>query len=107
MCSSNEVLPDPTSELHFENFQGAIQDVFAGNADKHPQRLFVTETASASVAQRQFTYKQIHESSNVLAHHLLAHDINRGDVVMVYAYRGVDLVVSILGKSVRPDFTHR
>lgn len=44
-----------------------------------------------------FTYKQIDEASNILAHHFLAKGVRRGDVVMVYAHRGVDLVVAVMG----------
>lgn len=44
-----------------------------------------------------FTYKHINKSSNVLAHHLVKHGVQRGEVVMVYAHRGVDLVVAVMG----------
>lgn len=46
---------------------------------------------------RVFTYKHINEASNILAHHFLAKGVKRGDVVMVYAHRGVDLVVAVMG----------
>ena len=97
--SQSTMLPDPKADLHWSDFAGAIQDIFAKNAAAHPGRLCVVETASASAStpQRDFTYKQIHEASNQLAHHLLRHGIQSGEVVMIYAYRGVDLVVSIMG----------
>ena len=44
-----------------------------------------------------FSYQQINESSNQLAHFFLAHGCERGDVVMIYAHRGVDLVVAYMG----------
>lgn len=44
-----------------------------------------------------FTYRQIDEASNVLAHHLLAGGIEREDVCTVYSTRGVDLVIAVLG----------
>ncbi|KAL6720520.1 large subunit of alpha-aminoadipate reductase [Lecanora helva] len=90
-------LPDPTADLHWSDYAGAIQDIFAKNATTHPDRLFVVETPSSTVPQREFTYWQIHQASNVIAHHLLGNGIGRGDVVMIYAYRGVDLVVAVLG----------
>ena len=90
-------LPDPTVHLHWSDFRGAIHDIFAANAERHPDRLCVAETASESNPRREFTYRQINESSNLLAHHLVSNGVQRGDVVMVYAYRGVDLVVAVMG----------
>ena len=91
------LLPDPTSDLHWSNFRGAIHDIFAENAGKHPDRLCVVETKSSNAPRREFTYKQINEASNILAHHLVQSGIQRGEVVMAYAYRGVDLVVAVMG----------
>ncbi|KAI9772817.1 MAG: large subunit of alpha-aminoadipate reductase [Candelina submexicana] len=95
--SQLSVLPDPTQSLHWSNFKGAIHDIFRENARKHPDKLCVVETASRSVPQRDFTYRQINEASNVLAHHLLQAGVQKGEVVMIYAYRGVDLVIAIMG----------
>ncbi|KAK9650782.1 large subunit of alpha-aminoadipate reductase [Aspergillus fumigatus] len=91
------LLPDPTSDLHWSNFRGAIHDIFAQNAEKHPDKLCVVETKSEQSPHREFTYRQINEASNILGHHLVRAGIERGDVVMVYAYRGVDLVVAVMG----------
>ena len=93
---TENALPDPTADLQWSAYQGAIQDRFADNANKFPNRLCVVETASKSTPQREFTYQQIHEASNVIAHHFLQRGIERGEVIMIYAYRGVDLVISIL-----------
>ena len=90
------VLPDPTADLHWSTFHGAIQDRFADNASKFPDRACVVETASRTTPQRTFTYRQIHEASNVLAHFFLQRGIERGEVIMIYAYRGVDLCIAIL-----------
>ncbi|KAK9477260.1 hypothetical protein V1514DRAFT_353454 [Lipomyces japonicus] len=95
-----DVLPDPTKDLHWGNFRGAIHDIFSANAQKHPDRLCVFETKNPfeeDSKDRSFTYKQIDEASNILAHHLISKGIVLGDVVTVYAYRGVDLVVSVMG----------
>ncbi|KAK9369236.1 hypothetical protein V1509DRAFT_620127 [Lipomyces kononenkoae] len=96
----NAILPDPTRDLHWGGFRGAIHDIFAANAKKHPNRLCVLETKNPfddSTRDRSFTYQQIDEASNILAHHLVANGISLGDVVTVYAFRGVDLVVSVMG----------
>lgn len=91
------LLPDPTADLNWSKFRGAIHDIFAENAQKHPEKLCVVETKSSSSPHREFTYKQINEASNILGHHLVQSGIQRGEVVMVYAYRGVDLVVAVMG----------
>lgn len=93
------VVPDPTENLDWTNFRGAIQDLFAQNAAKFPERECIVETENVftNAPQRSFTYGQIDEASNIVAHHLLANGIQIDDVVMIYAYRGVDLVISVLG----------
>lgn len=92
-----KLLPDPTSNLNWSKFRGAIHDIFVENAEKHPDRLCVVETKSSISPRREFTYRQINEASNILAHHLVQSGIQRGEVVMSYAYRGVDLVVAVMG----------
>lgn len=92
------VLPDPTKDLHWNKFGGAIHDIFDMNAQSHPDWPCVVETPlDDGTPGRTFNYKQINEASNVLAHHLVKSGIVVGDVVMVYAYRGVDLVVAVMG----------
>lgn len=98
--SQKSVLPDPTIDLDWSNFRGAIQDIFADNAEKFPERTCVVETASfldPNTKDRHFTYKQINEASNIVAHYLIKTGIKKGDIVMIYAYRGVDLMVSVMG----------
>lgn len=94
------ILPDPTRDLHWNHFRGAIHDIFSDNAEKFPERTCVVETANFLYPEskdRVFTYQQINEASNVIAHHLIAQGIKMGDVVMIYAYRGVDFVVAVMG----------
>lgn len=98
--SQKSVLPDPTIDLDWSNFRGAIQDIFSDNAAKFPERTCVIETASFLNPQdkdRHFTYKQIDEASNIVGNYLVKTGIKRGDIVMIYAYRGVDLMVSVMG----------
>ncbi|KAL8736526.1 MAG: hypothetical protein Q9181_002396 [Wetmoreana brouardii] len=97
MSASAIHLPDPTADLHWSDYRGAIHDIFAANAQEHPDRLCVVETRSSKTPRREFTYKQINRASNQLAHHLLGNGIERGDFVMIYAHRGVDLVVAVFG----------
>lgn len=95
--NGSSVIPDPTKDLHWSAFRGAIQDIFSANAKAHPDRLCVVETGSNSSPRREFTYRQIDEASNVLAHHLVNSGIQRGEVVISYSFRGVDLVVTVMG----------
>ncbi|KAH7075855.1 hypothetical protein BKA63DRAFT_443056 [Paraphoma chrysanthemicola] len=89
-------IPDPTADLHWSDFKGPIHEIFASNARKHPDRACVVETATSRTPERKFTYKQISEATSVLAHHFVQSGIQRGDVVMIFAHRGVDLVVAIM-----------
>lgn len=89
--------PSPTSDLHWSDFKGAIHEIFAANSAIHPEKTCVVETASSTSPKRVFNYRQINESSNVVAHHLVQSGVQRGEVVMVYAHRGVDLVVAVMG----------
>ncbi|KAF2268190.1 large subunit of L-aminoadipate-semialdehyde dehydrogenase [Lojkania enalia] len=89
-------LPDPTADLHWSDFKGSIHDIFAANAKKHPDRACVVETATSNTPERRFTYKQIFDATAVLSHHFVQNGIQRGDVVMIFAHRGVDLVVAIM-----------
>ncbi|KAL2073581.1 hypothetical protein VTL71DRAFT_10907 [Oculimacula yallundae] len=95
--ANNPDIPDPTADLHWSAYRGAIQDIFSANAETHPDRLCVVETASGSSPRREFTYRQINEASNILAHHLVQSGVQRGEVVMSYSHRGVDLVVTVMG----------
>lgn len=92
-----QLRPDPTSDLEWSSFRGAIHDIFAANAEAHPDRTCVVETKSEDAPERVFNYKQINEASNILAHHLVQSGLQIGDVVMIYSYRGVDLMVAVMG----------
>ncbi|KAF2235580.1 L-aminoadipate-semialdehyde dehydrogenase large subunit [Viridothelium virens] len=89
--------PDPKESLNWNNYCGAIHEIFASNAQDHPDAPCVVETKGPRTAQRIFTYQQINESSNQLAHYFLANACEVGDVVMIYAYRGVELVIAYMG----------
>ncbi|KAJ3092157.1 large subunit of alpha-aminoadipate reductase [Quaeritorhiza haematococci] len=108
---SKKVLPDPQANLHWDGFEGAITDIFARNAKAHPDRTCVVESRWHSEADspnkehqeampsplREFSYHAINRASNIVAHCLMKHGIEREDVVVLYSYRGVDLVVAVMG----------
>ena len=88
-------LPNPQSDLDWEGFKGPITDIFSENAIKFPTRICVSE--GLITGSRTFTYKQINDTSNIVANHLISTGIEREDVVVLYSYRGVDLVVAVMG----------
>ncbi|KAI8607697.1 hypothetical protein BC830DRAFT_1053041, partial [Chytriomyces sp. MP71] len=90
-------LPDPTQHLHWDAFEGAITDIFAAKSAAFPDRVCVVEAVLAADGYRSFSYKQIHEASNIVAHALIQGGIQREDVVVLYSHRGVDLVIAVMG----------
>lgn len=91
------VLPTPDSDLDWSGYIGAIHEIFHKNALANPDSPCVTETASSTSPERRFTYKQIYEASNILANQLHEAGITNGDVVMIFAYRSVELVIAFMG----------
>ncbi|KZT28090.1 alpha-aminoadipate reductase Lys1p [Neolentinus lepideus HHB14362 ss-1] len=99
--AQREKLPNPTVDLHWCDFKGAITDVFSRNAVRWPDRPCVIQSyppvaLGEPQEKRVYTYGAIRRASNILAHHLLQSGIQREEVVMVYAYRSVELVVAVM-----------
>ncbi|KAJ3130118.1 large subunit of alpha-aminoadipate reductase [Nowakowskiella sp. JEL0407] len=96
-----KVIPNPKDELNWDQFEGAITDIFYKNALAHPDRVCVVESKLAEKNDfnnlRQFSYRDMDEASNIVAHHLIRNGIEREDVVVLYSFRGVDLVVAVMG----------
>lgn len=93
-------LPDPTLDLDWSGYRGAIQDIFMKNAAEFPDRTCVVETKlfmKQDSKTRTFTYKQINEASNIVGNYLKENGIKKGHIVMIYAYRGVDLMIAVMG----------
>ncbi|KAF4973586.1 hypothetical protein FZEAL_9287 [Fusarium zealandicum] len=90
-------IPDPTVDLDWSGYNGSVVEHFSRQAQQNPDRTCVVETKTSETPERRFTYKQIYEASNILAHHLHEAGVTNGDVVMVWAHRSVDLVVAIMG----------
>ncbi|EIW77219.1 alpha-aminoadipate reductase Lys1p [Coniophora puteana RWD-64-598 SS2] len=99
--AQRETVPDPTADLHWCDWKGAITDVFSRNAIDHPDRPCVVQSVPGDLPsdpqqRRTYTYAHIRKASNVLAHHLLRNGVQREEVVMIYAHRSVELVVAIM-----------
>lgn len=98
--SQKPYLPDPTKDLDWSGYRGAIQDIFTKNALEHPNRTCVVETKSfmdPKSRTRTFSYKQINQASNIVGNYLVKTGIKKGDIVMIYAHRGVDLMIAVMG----------
>ncbi|KAH7318213.1 alpha-aminoadipate reductase [Stachybotrys elegans] len=91
------ILPDPTEDLNWSGYVGAIHEIFHKNALANPDKPCVIETESSTTPTRQFTYRQIDEASSTIANHLHSAGIATGDVVMVFAHRSVELVCAFMG----------
>jgi L-aminoadipate-semialdehyde dehydrogenase len=76
-------LPDPTADLNWCDWKGVIQSFPSSDLDEPHVR-------------RHYSYRTILQASNIPVHHLISDGVNRGDIVMVYAHRGVDLVVAVV-----------
>ncbi|KAF6822859.1 L-2-aminoadipate reductase large subunit [Colletotrichum plurivorum] len=90
-------LPDPTADLDWSGYVGAIHETFHKNALAHPDRACVTETKSSTSPTRTFTYRQIDEAASTIANYLHDAGITNGDVVMIFAHRSVELVCAFMG----------
>lgn len=105
--SEDKILPDPRKDLDWCGFRGSITDIFERNAAHFPNRRCLVESLSTETESgelvppasrvREVSYGELDAASNVLAHHLLDSGVQREEVVTVYAHRGVDLVVAVLG----------
>jgi len=95
--SQKDKLPDPTADLNWCDWKGAITDVFSQNAIKFPDRPCVVQTPQDQRSNPiTHTYGDIRRAANVLAHHLLTYGVQREEVVMIYAHRSVELAVAVL-----------
>jgi L-aminoadipate-semialdehyde dehydrogenase len=106
--AENAFLPDPKADLDFCGYMGSITSIFERNAKAHPEKRAIAESLASddnatlvdmpppASKIRNITYGQLDRASNILAHHLLKAGVQRGEVVTTYAYRGADLVVSVL-----------
>lgn len=92
-------LPDPTADLDWCGWKGAITDIFSRHARQNPSKPCVVQSLPFDGLKQEkavFSYHAILQASNILAHHLITHGVQREEVVMVYAHRSVDLVVAVM-----------
>ncbi|HEY9402725.1 MAG TPA: amino acid adenylation domain-containing protein, partial [Pyrinomonadaceae bacterium] len=87
---SRAILPDP-SEILSDRWEGAVHTLFAAQAARAPGRLAVKD------ARDIWTYTELDERSNQLAHYLREQEIQNEDIVAIYAHRNASLVWAVLG----------
>lgn len=88
--TSTVLLPDPTEPLS-SAWEGSVPDLFAIQAQRIPGKLAVRDEES------EWSYRELDERSNQLAHYLCTHGIQSQDVVAIYAARSASLACAILG----------
>ncbi len=88
--SSRVLLPDPT-EILDEKWEGAIHEILSEQARRSPDSIAVVDP------EERWTYREVDEASNRLAHALIAAGVKPKDTVAIYAERNASLVIAIFG----------
>ncbi|MEW6733018.1 MAG: amino acid adenylation domain-containing protein [Acidobacteriota bacterium] len=84
------VLPNPTEPLS-DKWEGSVSRLFEAQAAQVPTQIAVQDERS------KWTYQQLNERSNQLAHYLISKDLRPADVVAIYGQRNATLVWTLLG----------
>ena len=88
--SMKPLLPKPDQPLQ-NTWQGAVHALASRLASQTPNHAALVDR------YQQWTYAELDEASNRLAHYLLAKGLGKGDIVAVYAHRSASLVWALLG----------
>lgn len=84
------LLPDPAARLD-DSWYGAVHDLFAKQARRHPDQLCVIDRNTP------WTYGEMNTRSSQLANCLRQGGVQKEDVVGIYAHRDASLVLAVLG----------
>jgi amino acid adenylation domain-containing protein len=84
------VLPDPTLPLS-DQWMGAVHQALTRNAHLTPEKTAVLDATDA------WTYRELNQRSNQLAHYLISGGVQPQDVVAIYGQRSASLVWAVLG----------
>lgn len=82
--------PNPTQTLHLE-WDGPVYRRFIHHAQQNPSSLAIIDDQSV------WTYGELNDCSNQLAHYLLDKGIGSQEIVAVYGHRNASLVLAMLG----------
>ncbi len=89
-AGAETLLPNPAEPMS-SDWAGSVQDKFSQQAKRLPDQLAITDP------HHSWTYQELNECSNQLAHYLLERDIGRENIVAVYGHRSASLVWALLG----------
>ncbi|MCB0195323.1 MAG: amino acid adenylation domain-containing protein, partial [Anaerolineae bacterium] len=89
-AETQHLLPDPSAPLD-DTWHDAVHSQFARMVHQQPQKLAIVDP------QETWTYQELEQRSNQLAHYLIAQGIQPGDVVAVYGHRSASLIWAWLG----------
>ncbi|MCA9977287.1 MAG: amino acid adenylation domain-containing protein, partial [Anaerolineales bacterium] len=87
---AQSILPDPTEPLSAEWF-GPTSVALTRNAQRIPQQIAVVD------AQETWTYQELEQRSNQLAHFLCEQGVQPQDVVAIYSHRSASLPWALMG----------
>lgn len=87
---AQSVLPDPTLPLSDE-WRGAIHDALTHHAHLTPEKTAVSDQTDT------WSYQELNQRSNQLAHYLIKEGVQPQDVVAIYGHRSASLVWAVLG----------
>lgn len=88
--TAQKVLPDPTISLS-DTWQGEVHSQLTRMAQKQPHHPAVVDP------QITWSYQELDQLSNQLAHYLIAQGVQPGDVIAIYGHRSASLVWAWLG----------
>jgi amino acid adenylation domain-containing protein len=87
---SRFVLPDPKEALD-DSWEGAIHELLAEQARRSPESLAVIDE------NQKWTYEEMNQCANRLAHCLIDWGIRPKDLIAIYAHRSSSLIVALFG----------
>ena len=88
--ASRPVLPDPKEALD-DSWEGAIHELLAEQARRSPESLAVVDE------NQNWTYEEMNQCANRLAHCLIDSGIRPKDLIAIYAHRSSSLIVALFG----------
>jgi amino acid adenylation domain-containing protein len=88
--ASHPVLPDPKEVLD-DIWEGAIHDLLAEQACRSPESLAVVDE------NQNWTYEEMNQCANRLAHCLIDSGTRPKDLIAIYARRSSSLIVALFG----------
>lgn len=88
--TARTLLPDATLPLD-DTWYGPVFAPLARYAQSEPQREALRDASGS------WSYGQLNEHSNQIAHYLIEHGVRKGDTIAIYGYRSAVLVSALLG----------